>query len=101
MFRSLYRLQAFNGDPHPGNYLFHGDGTVTFLDFGLVKHFTPTEMDTFASMVEAAAVEHDAATFRGIVEEAGMLRPRRPGVDGGRRRLLLALLRTLCARTRR
>ena len=50
---------AFNGDPHPGNYLFHGDGTVTFLDFGLVKHFTADEMDTFESMVQAAAIDHD------------------------------------------
>ena len=40
VFRSLYELHAFNGDPHPGNYLFHGGGRVTFLDFGLVKHFT-------------------------------------------------------------
>ena len=35
-------------------------------------------MATFASMVEAAAVEHDAATFRGILESAGMLRPDAP-----------------------
>ena len=39
-FRSLYELHAFNGDPHPGNYLFEPGGQVTFLDFGLVKHFT-------------------------------------------------------------
>lgn len=75
VFRSLYRMRAFNGDPHPGNYLFHGDGRVTFLDFGLVKHFTPDEMHTFASMVESAAVHDDAATFRAILERAGMLRP--------------------------
>ena len=37
VFRSLYGMHLFNGDPHPGNYLFHGDGKVTFLDFGLVK----------------------------------------------------------------
>jgi predicted unusual protein kinase regulating ubiquinone biosynthesis (AarF/ABC1/UbiB family) len=74
VFRSLYRMRAFNGDPHPGNYLFHGNGKVTFLDFGLVKHFTPGEMTTFASMVEAAALLGDAATFRQIVEDAGMLR---------------------------
>lgn len=29
----------FNGDPHPGNYLFHTDGSVTFLDFGCIKKF--------------------------------------------------------------
>lgn len=78
VFRSLYRMRAFNGDPHPGNYLFHGGGRVTFLDFGLVKHFTPGEMNTFAHMVKAAAVDHDAAEFRSIVEKAGMLRPGAP-----------------------
>jgi predicted unusual protein kinase regulating ubiquinone biosynthesis (AarF/ABC1/UbiB family) len=44
VFRSIYRIHAFNGDPHPGNYLFHGDGRVTFLDFGLVKRFTSDEV---------------------------------------------------------
>ena len=44
-FGSLYRLHVFNGDPHPGNYLFRPDGHVTFLDFGLVKHFTAAEID--------------------------------------------------------
>jgi predicted unusual protein kinase regulating ubiquinone biosynthesis (AarF/ABC1/UbiB family) len=73
VFRSLYRRGAFNGDPHPGNYLFHDDGTVTFLDFGLVKYFSDEEMQTFASMVKAAAVDHDVVEFRRIVEDAGML----------------------------
>jgi predicted unusual protein kinase regulating ubiquinone biosynthesis (AarF/ABC1/UbiB family) len=73
VFRSLYRMLAFNGDPHPGNYLFHRDGKVTFLDFGLVKQFTQVEMNTFAAMVKAAALDDDAAEFRTIVEEAGML----------------------------
>ncbi len=82
VFRSLYRMQAFNGDPHPGNYLFHGDGRVTFLDFGLVKHFSDHEIATFASMVEAAAVDHDPSRFRRIVETAGMLRPGAPASTG-------------------
>src|SRR6202522_1322516 len=30
VFRSLYDVRAFNGDPHPGNYLFHRGGKVTF-----------------------------------------------------------------------
>src|SRR2546429_6153237 len=29
VFRSLYGAHAFNGDPHPGNYLFHRGGRVT------------------------------------------------------------------------
>ena len=71
-------MRAFNGDPHPGNYLFHGDGRVTFLDFGLVKHFSVEETKAFADMVEAAAVLHDAAEFRRLVEQVGLLRPDAP-----------------------
>ena len=74
VFRSLYRMRAFNGDPHPGNYLFHGDGRITFLDFGLVRYFSEAETATFAAMVKAAALDHDAAEFRRIVEQAGLLR---------------------------
>ena len=45
VFRSLYCFHAFNGDPHPGNYLFRPGGQVTFLDFGLVKHYSDDEAD--------------------------------------------------------
>ena len=78
VFRSLYTMRAFNGDPHPGNYLFHGDGKVTFLDFGLVKDFTADEMHTFETMVRLAAVEHDVPAFRAVLEGAGMLLPDAP-----------------------
>jgi predicted unusual protein kinase regulating ubiquinone biosynthesis (AarF/ABC1/UbiB family) len=82
VFRSLYGMHAFNGDPHPGNYLFHPDGAVTFLDFGLVKHFTDDEMDTFITMVRTAAYEHDMVEFRRTIEGAGLLRPGCPaGID--------------------
>lgn len=73
VFRSLYRFRAFNGDPHPGNYIFHRDGRVTFLDFGLIKHFTVAEMEMFQSMVTAAVLNNDMETYRRIVEDAGML----------------------------
>ena len=81
VFRSLYGMHAFNGDPHPGNYLFHHDGRVTFLDFGLVKHFTDEEMGTFIAMVKAAAYDHDVPEFRRVVERAGMLQPGCPSPD--------------------
>jgi predicted unusual protein kinase regulating ubiquinone biosynthesis (AarF/ABC1/UbiB family) len=73
VFRSLYRFRAFNGDPHPGNYLFHEGGKVTFLDFGLVKHFTVDEMEMFQSMIDAAVLHPDPARYRTIVEDVGML----------------------------
>jgi len=74
VFGSLYRLGAFNGDPHPGNYLFGPDGQVTFLDYGLVKRFTPAELRPFQDMVEAMVLNRDVASFRRVVESVGLLR---------------------------
>ena len=78
VFRSLYRFRAFNGDPHPGNYIFHKDGKVTFLDFGLIKHFTVDEMDMFQSMVKAAVLDNDMETYRRVIEDAGMFQKDAP-----------------------
>jgi predicted unusual protein kinase regulating ubiquinone biosynthesis (AarF/ABC1/UbiB family) len=80
-FGSLYRLKAFNGDPHPGNYLFHPGGKVTFLDFGLVKHFSDTELDDFGEMIRHMVIEHDPAAFRASVERIGLLPPGLPVTD--------------------
>jgi len=82
VFRSLYRFRAFNGDPHPGNYVFHLDDPrnirISFLDYGLVKHFTEDEMTIFKNMISAAAINHDDAEFRTIIENAGLLKPDAP-----------------------
>jgi predicted unusual protein kinase regulating ubiquinone biosynthesis (AarF/ABC1/UbiB family) len=78
VFRSLYEMHAFNGDPHPGNYLFNGGGKVTFLDFGLVKHFTDDEIAPLVSMVKHLCVEEDPAAFRASMEDAGFLLPDAP-----------------------
>jgi len=77
-FRSLYELHAFNGDPHPGNYLFEPGGRVTFLDFGLVKHFTPHELDPLIHMIEALCLHDDPEGFRRAMEEADFLQPGAP-----------------------
>ncbi len=75
VFRSLWRLQAFNGDPHPGNYLFHPGGQVTFLDFGLVKRFQPGELQPLADMLIHAVVHPDRAAFREAAHRSGFLQP--------------------------
>ncbi len=81
VFRSLYRLRAFNGDPHPGNYLFSPGGQVTFLDFGLVKRFTPDETHTFSDMIQAMVIRRDPSEFRRIVEDVGLLARGQPFSD--------------------
>ena len=81
-FRSLYELHAFNGDPHPGNYLFEPGGQVTFLDFGLVKHFTPNELDPLVNMIKTLCIAGDQEAFRRAMEDAGFLAPGAPiGTD--------------------
>lgn len=80
-FGAIYRLHAFNGDPHPGNYLFHKGGKVTFLDFGLVKRFTPSETALFEKLITAMVIERDHAGFRRIVEDAGLLAKDAPFTD--------------------
>ena len=77
-FRSLYEAHSFNGDPHPGNYLFHRGGRVTFLDFGLVKYFTPEELAPLVHMVRYLCVDEDPEAFRRAMEEAGFLTPGAP-----------------------
>jgi hypothetical protein len=71
-------MRAFNGDPHPGNYLFHRGGRVTFLDFGLVRHFTPAELEPLLAMARTICVEDDPEAFRRSLENAGFLRPGAP-----------------------
>jgi predicted unusual protein kinase regulating ubiquinone biosynthesis (AarF/ABC1/UbiB family) len=78
VFRSLYRLHAFNGDPHPGNYLFHRGGRVTFLDFGLTKLFTDEDLAPLVDAVRYLVFEKDYEAFRASLERAGFLKAGAP-----------------------
>jgi predicted unusual protein kinase regulating ubiquinone biosynthesis (AarF/ABC1/UbiB family) len=80
-FGSLYGLGMFNGDPHPGNYLFHRGGQVTFVDFGLVKQFTRDEIDGFGRLIQAMALAPDPARFRAELESLGVLVAGAPVTD--------------------
>ncbi len=74
-FGGIYQLHAFNGDPHPGNYLFHPGGRITFLDFGLCKRFTEAEVKDFEDMITAMVIDRDLAAFRRVIERIGLLSP--------------------------
>ncbi|MHB8588520.1 MAG: ABC1 kinase family protein [Candidatus Dormibacteraceae bacterium] len=76
--RSMYRLHAFNGDPHPGNYLFHRHGRVTFLDFGLTKYFNDQDLVPLVDALRCLVIEQDGNCFRSALERAGFLRPGAP-----------------------
>ena len=72
-FGSIARFGMFNADPHPGNYLFHDDGTVTFLDFGCVKRMTPAVQRGFFEF-HAAAMDNDAERLLQVWIEHGFAR---------------------------
>lgn len=63
VFGTFNREGLFNGDPHPGNYRFHADGSVTFLDYDCVKEFTAEAVEN-ARRVVFAALGSDAGALR-------------------------------------
>jgi predicted unusual protein kinase regulating ubiquinone biosynthesis (AarF/ABC1/UbiB family) len=69
---SLFRNRVFNGDPHPGNYLFHADGRVTFLDFGCVRRFDADFIDTWKRFARGV-LDNDRENFPGRLRAIGMV----------------------------
>jgi predicted unusual protein kinase regulating ubiquinone biosynthesis (AarF/ABC1/UbiB family) len=74
VFGTLYRHGLFNADPHPGNYLFHEDGGVTFLDFGCVKRLDPPTLAALTRMGRAI-VDDDEPGLMAVLVEAGFFTP--------------------------
>ena len=72
---SVHRVGVFNGDPHPGNYRFHHDGSVTFLDFGLVKRWEHGEWQRLEPTLDAIVVDRDPEALVAAMEAAGFLVP--------------------------
>jgi predicted unusual protein kinase regulating ubiquinone biosynthesis (AarF/ABC1/UbiB family) len=72
-FGSVYHLQHFNADAHPGNYLLMEDGKVAFLDFGMTKRLETDQIELEISAIEAA-VSGDPQRVRDALDEIGFLR---------------------------
>ncbi|WP_131741532.1 ABC1 kinase family protein [Actinomadura roseirufa] len=89
----IRRLRLFHADPHPGNYVFHDDGTVTFLDFGCVKRFDERIVQRMVAAAEAT-IAGDAGALMEVLIGAGELDredpPPREEVLGWWTRTLLA-----------
>jgi len=70
---AIFRYGVFNGDPHPGNYKFHHDGSVSFLDFGLVKRWDPGEWELLEPSLDAIVVHRDPERLVRAMEHSGFL----------------------------
>ncbi len=77
VYRSYYRLGLFNADPHPGNYVFHEDGGVSFLDFGSVKRLRRDRIEMLVAIYREGLRGDVQGTWRASVE-AGMWRSTDP-----------------------
>jgi predicted unusual protein kinase regulating ubiquinone biosynthesis (AarF/ABC1/UbiB family) len=73
-YGSVQRFGLMNGDPHPGNYLFHDDGSVSFLDFGCVKRLSKPLVDRNTAIMRACLRGNMSETWRAAVE-AGVWDP--------------------------
>ncbi|MFO0756897.1 MAG: AarF/ABC1/UbiB kinase family protein [Byssovorax sp.] len=51
----------FNADPHPGNYLFHPEGKITFLDFGCIQPIEDERLGQAIALHEAALAGDERA----------------------------------------
>ena len=71
-FGSLYHLQHFNADAHPGNYLLMDDGKVAFLDFGMTKHVDKEQIELEIAALEAV-FDADPERLRVALHDLGFL----------------------------
>jgi predicted unusual protein kinase regulating ubiquinone biosynthesis (AarF/ABC1/UbiB family) len=69
---SLTKLGMVNADPSPGNYLFHPDGGVTFLDFGCVRRYSAVQVRAMQAAMRAI-VDLDARQLSDVLADAGFL----------------------------
>ncbi len=77
-FGSIYHLQHFNADTHPGNYLLMDDGRVAFLDFGMTKRLAPEQILMEQRAIDAATRDdpsglHEALDELGFLHDAGAI----------------------------
>lgn len=72
VFGGIYEAGLANADPHPGNYLFHEDGAVTFLDFGCIKSYSSDQRAQLMA-VGRAVLHDDAVEFAESMHKAGFL----------------------------
>jgi predicted unusual protein kinase regulating ubiquinone biosynthesis (AarF/ABC1/UbiB family) len=72
-FGSIYHLQHFNADPHPGNYILMEDGRVAFLDFGMTKKLDREQILLEQRAFDAASRD-DPDAFREALHELGFVK---------------------------
>jgi predicted unusual protein kinase regulating ubiquinone biosynthesis (AarF/ABC1/UbiB family) len=71
-FGSIYHLQHFNADAHPGNYILMDGGRVAFLDFGMTKQLDKEQIELEIAALEAI-IDDDPERLRLALADLGFL----------------------------
>src|SRR3954453_11315232 len=72
-FGSIYHLQMFNADAHPGNYILMDDGRVAFLDFGMTKRLDAEQIELEQRAIDAAT-RRDPEALREALHDLGFVK---------------------------
>jgi predicted unusual protein kinase regulating ubiquinone biosynthesis (AarF/ABC1/UbiB family) len=70
---SMFNLQHFNADPHPGNFILMEDGRVAFLDFGMTKKLDREQIVLEQRAFDAAS-RNDPEAFRQSLHDLGFVK---------------------------
>src|SRR6476620_3694243 len=72
-FGSIYHLQQFNADPHPGNYILMHDDRIAFLDFGMTKRLDLEQIELEQRAIDAAS-RRDPEGLREALHDLGFVK---------------------------
>jgi predicted unusual protein kinase regulating ubiquinone biosynthesis (AarF/ABC1/UbiB family) len=72
-FGSIYHLQHFNADAHPGNYILMDDGRVAFLDFGMTKKLDIQQIELEQAALDAA-IRKEPEALRQALHDLGFVK---------------------------
>src|SRR6478672_10731899 len=70
---SIYHLQHFNADPHPGNYVLMHDDRIAFLDFGMTKRLDLEQIELEQRAIDAAS-RRDPEGLREALHDLGFVK---------------------------
>ncbi|GAB6118166.1 AarF/ABC1/UbiB kinase family protein [Thermoanaerobacter brockii subsp. lactiethylicus] len=68
VLNQILRDGFFHGDPHPGNIMVLEDGTIAFLDFGMVGSLSPERKRQFSKMLLGIVYKNSRMIIESIID---------------------------------
>ncbi|CDZ99874.1 putative protein kinase UbiB [Jeotgalicoccus saudimassiliensis] len=68
IFQQIFEEGYFHGDPHPGNVSVLDDGTLAFLDFGMIGRLTSDLKNNFGSLLISLMRKDSGGVVKAIVK---------------------------------